>query len=52
MDFTKPAEWIVFLVETLGFKREKVDILVEKHYVNSVEEFLNAYAPDKENGLH
>ena len=26
--------------------------MIEKHYVSSVEEFLDAYAPDKENGLH
>ena len=29
-----------------------MDALVEAHYVNSAAEFLDAYAPDKENGLH
>lgn len=38
-------------METLGFKRAKVDYLEENLYVGSVEDFLSAYAPDKEGGL-
>ena len=45
-------DWIKLVVNELGFRQEKVDALVEAHYVNSAAEFLDAYAPDKENGLH
>lgn len=44
-------EWITFIVETLGFKRAKVDFLEENLCIASVEDFLDVYAPDKENGL-
>lgn len=47
---TRP-DWIKLLVDTLGFKPEKVKILAEKHYVSNEVEFFDAYAPDKENGL-
>ena len=45
-------EWITFVVETLGFRREKIDLMSASHVMGSPEEFLNTYAPDKEGGLH
>ena len=45
-------DWIKLIVDELGFRQEKVDTLVETHYVQSAAEFLDAFAPDKENGLH
>ena len=45
-------DWQKLIVDVLGFRQEKVDALVETHYVQSAEEFFDAFAPDKENGLH
>ena len=42
--------WIT-LLEQLGFKARKAEILQEKLYVATAAEFFDAYAPDKENGL-
>ena len=47
-----PKTWQRFIVDDLGFRQEKVDLLVETHYIRCCSEFFDALAPDKENGLH
>ena len=48
---TRP-EWVKFLINKLDFRPEKVTYMQENHGVDSCEAFFDAYAPDKEDGLH
>lgn len=39
------------MIDILDFRQRKVEFLVQNHGVDSVDTFLNAYAPDREEGL-
>ena len=45
-------EFIKFLVDSLGFRQQKVDDMIAQHNdITTAEDFLSYLTPDGENGL-